>query len=207
MDTNVPYMPSVTNLSKILDGIQKAGVPEVFNLDFLKDLGFTSSNDRPVIKVLKYLSMLDSSGRPQTAYREFVDHTKAKGVLANCLRAAFDDLYLSDKDAHTKSVEQLRGWFKTKTGASDAVAKKIATQFKALASYADFNAAKPPETRSAAEAIPELTHEKSEPEPRQPAPDLKGLGLIYRLEIHLPDTQNVETFRAIFRALREELMP
>ncbi len=115
MDTNVPYMPSVTNLSKILDAIQKAGVPEVFNLDFLKDLGFTSSNDRPVIKVLKYLGMLDSSGRPQTAYREFVDHTKAKVVLAGRLRAAFDDLYLSDKDAHTKSAEQLKGWFKTKT--------------------------------------------------------------------------------------------
>lgn len=52
-------MPSVTNLHKILNAIQKAGVPEVFNLDFLKDLGFTSSNDRPVIKVLKYLGMLD----------------------------------------------------------------------------------------------------------------------------------------------------
>ena len=25
------------------------------------------------------------------------------------------------------------------------------------------------------------------------------------LEIHLPDTQNIDTYRAIFRALREEL--
>lgn len=38
MDAIVPYMPSVTNLHKILDAIQKAGVPEVFKLDFLKDL-------------------------------------------------------------------------------------------------------------------------------------------------------------------------
>ncbi len=141
MDTIVPYMPSVSNLHRILDGIQKAGVPETFNLDFLKDLGFTSSNDRPVIKVLKYLGMLDSSGRPQTKYREFVDHTKAKAVLAGLIRAAFDDLYLSDKDAQSKSVEQLKGWFKTKTGACDSVATKIATQFKSLASYADFAAA------------------------------------------------------------------
>jgi len=37
-----------------------------------------------------------------------------------------------------------------------------------------------------------------------PAPDLNRFGLVYRLEIHLPDTQNVDTFRAIFRALREE---
>lgn len=49
MDTAVPYMLSVANLHKILDKIQTAGVPEVFNHDFLKDLGFTSSNDRPII--------------------------------------------------------------------------------------------------------------------------------------------------------------
>jgi len=30
MDTNVPYLLSVANLHKILDAIQKAGVPEVF---------------------------------------------------------------------------------------------------------------------------------------------------------------------------------
>lgn len=205
MDTNVPYMPSVTNLHKILNAIQKAGVPEVFNLDFLKDLGFTSSNDRPVIKVLKYLGMLDSSGRPQSAYRDFVDHTRAKAVLAGRLRAAFDDLYLSDKDAHNKSAEQLKGWFKTKTGASDAVAKKMATQFKSLASYADFEATLPAEERA---KTPEAKHdEKPLPPPPPPPSDLRRLGLVYRLEIHLPDTQNVETFRAIFRALREEIVP
>jgi hypothetical protein len=207
MDTKVPYMPSVTNLSKILDAIQKAGVPEIFNLDFLKDLGFTSSNDRPVINVLKYLGMLDSSGRPQTAYREFVDHTKAKAVLAGRLRATFDDLYLSDKDAHAKSAEQLKGWFKTKTGASDSVAKKMATQFKSLANYADFEAAPPAEPKPPVEPKADVSTEKRPAPPTPAAPDLKGLGLVYRLEIHLPDTQNVETFRAIFRALREELIP
>lgn len=206
MDTNVPYMPSVTNLPKILDAIQKAGVPDVFNLDFLKDLGFTSSNDRPVIKVLKYLGMLDSSGRPQKAYREFVDHTKAKVVLAGRIRAAFDDLYLSDKDAHNKSAEQLKGWFKTKTGASDSVAKKMATQFKSLATYADFETAPPASTENPV-ITPEAKQNEKPLSPPPPAPDLQGLGLVYRIEIHLPDTQNVETFRAIFRALREELIP
>jgi hypothetical protein len=35
MDVEVPYMPSVTNLTKILDAIQKAGAPDAFGLDFL----------------------------------------------------------------------------------------------------------------------------------------------------------------------------
>lgn len=211
MDSNVPYLPSVTNLHKILDKIQNAGVPEVFNIDFLKDLGFTSSNDRPVIKLFKYIGLLDTSGRPQTAYREFVDHTKAKKVLAARLRVAFDDLYLSDRDAHTRTVESLKGWFKTKTGEGDAVARKIATTFRSLAQYADFSG------QVAEEPKPDAAPAVSEPTPRTAGPagtplplTLPGkteLGLVYRLEIHLPDTQNVDTFRAIFKALREELMP
>ena len=116
MDVNVPYMVSVKNLHAILDALQNAAVPDAFGLDFLKDLGFTSSQDRGVIKLLKYIGMLDGSGRPQASYREFVDHTKAKGVLASRLRVGYDDLFASDKDSHAKPTTQLKGWFKTKTG-------------------------------------------------------------------------------------------
>jgi hypothetical protein len=204
MDIDVPYMGGVKNLPAILDKVQKAGVPEAFGLDFLTDLGYTSSNDRAVIKVLKYLGMLDSSGRPQAAYREFVDETQAKKVLAQRLKVAYDDLFLADKEAHSKSAVQLKGWFKTKTGVSDAVAEKMATTFRALAGYADFTGVPAP-------AAPAKTEEKA-----KALTDARGgaaasldipLGLTYRIEVHLPDTTNVDTFRAIFRALREELLP
>lgn len=109
MDTDVPYMLSVTNLHKILDKMQRAGVPENFNRDFLKDLGFSSSGDRPFVKLLKYLGFLDSSGKPTGVYRDFMDHTKGKKVLAARIPLAFDDLYLSDRHAQNLSVEALKG--------------------------------------------------------------------------------------------------
>jgi hypothetical protein len=212
MNPEVPYMMSVTNVSKILDAIQKAGAPDAFNLDFVKDLGFKASNDRGIVKVLKYLGLLDPSGRPQTSYRDFMDHTKAKAVLAARLRAAFDDLFTADRNANTKSVEQLKGWFKTKTGAGDAVAQKMASTFKSLAQYADFSA--PPEAQHLETPPPERTDEGPEQGERRPPPAAaahtkppsSAIGLVYRFEIHLPDTQSVDTYRAIFRALREELM-
>jgi hypothetical protein len=206
MDANVPYMPSAKNLHAILDKIQDAGVPDSFNIDFLKDLGFTSSNDRSVIRLFKYLRFLDSSSRPQTSYREFVDHTKAKTVLAQRLLDAYDDLFVSDRNSHTKTVQQLKGWFKTKTGVSDSVAVKIATTFKSLAQYADFSkATKPkPETPNDDSDVNQ-TRDVAKPPPVAPQQGSTGMRLVYRLEIHLPDTQNVETFRAIFRAMREEL--
>ncbi|MGZ5156282.1 MAG: DUF5343 domain-containing protein [Caldimonas sp.] len=196
----------------------------MFNLDFLKDLGFASSQDRSVPKLLKYLGMLDDSGRPLAPYREFMDHTEAKQILAGRMRVAFDDLFTSDKSANNKTADQLKGWFKTKTGAGDAVAKKIASTFRSLATYADFNAA-PLDADVKVDSTGESdgTSLRDEANDRTKATTdtaaaaaasraaaggaLKSqFGLVYRFEIHLPDTQNVDAYRAIFRALREELM-
>lgn len=204
MDTDVPYMPSTKNLHKILDKIQEAAVPPVFHHEFLRDLGFSSSNDRSILRVLKYLGLLDDAGKPHSHYRDFVDHTKAKHVLAERLRATFDELYNSDKKAHNKTVPELQGWFKTKTGKNNSVTRKMATTFNSLAKYADFSKTKTP-TSKQAEAEQIIS---SDPKIKE-APVITGkskFGLVYRLEIHLPDTQNIETYRAIFKALREELM-
>lgn len=208
MNPDVPYMLSVANLPKILDAIQRAAAPETFHLDFLKDLGFKASSDRGAVKLLKYLGMIDQSGKPQASYRDFMDQSRAKRVLATRIRAAFDDLFTSDRQAHTKSVDNLKGWFKTKTGAGDAVAQKMASTFRSLAQYADFDGAiaEPKPTESQTEESRGSEH-ASQHENAPRGSSAKGaFGLVYRFEIHLPDTQNVDTFRAIFRALREELL-
>lgn len=214
MNADIPYMLSVSNLHKILDAIQRAGAPDVFHLDFLKDLGFSSSNDRGAVKLLKFLGMLDESGRPLASYREFMDHNRAKQVLAARMRVAFDDLFTADRNANTKSVESLKGWFKTKTGSGDAVAQKIASTFRSLATYADFSSV--PAESAATEKPGTESPPSTSPREEQPARgELPGIaapghksqiGLVYRFEIHLPETQNVDTYRAIFKALREELM-
>ena len=211
MQSEVPYLITTGNLPKILDKIQNAGAPETFNVDFLKDLGFTSSQDRPTPKLLKYLGLLDGNGHPTASYKEFMDHTKAKAVLATRLRSAFDDLFTADKKANEKSAEHLKGWFKTKTGASDAVAEKMARTFKTLASYADFSAEPPVPDAPAPNEKKVEVHTEADRAPLPAAAAAAAarhtnIGLVYRFEIHLPDTQNVDTFRAIFRALREELM-
>lgn len=216
MNTDIPYLVANGNLHKILDAVQRAGAPDNFSVDFIKDLGFTSSQDRTVPKLFRYLGFTDGSNRPQAAYREFMDQTKSKQVLATRMRAAFDDLFLADKNAHLKTAENLKGWFKTKTGAGDSVADKISRTFKSLATYADFTA--PVSDTTSASDAPEdaekgLDTESANIPPVTPSHrgtqhqgSKSQIGLVYRFEIHLPDTQNVDTFRAIFRALREELM-
>lgn len=214
MQTPIPYMITVKNLGKIMAAMQKAATPESFTVDFVKDLGFTSSNDRAVTKVLKYIGFLDPSGKPTSYYREFMDKNKGAKVLARRLVAAFDDLFTADRKAHTKTSESLKGWFKTKTGQGDAVAKKIATTFKTLADLADFKdveATAPESEEREEEESQAMTGNGGKKDtvttlPKPQTLSSSAIGLVYRVEIHLPDTQNVDTFRAIFKALREELM-
>jgi hypothetical protein len=133
-----------------------------------------------------------------------MDHTKSKKVLAGCVVNAYDDLFKSDKNAQSKSTTDLKGWFKTKTGAGESTAEKMATTFKTLASYGDFSGATPtPEKPKEQEVTPQVEVEL----PKHPGDTgAHSIGLTYRIEVHLPDTTNVYTFRAIFRAIREELM-
>jgi hypothetical protein len=204
-------MLSTKNLTRILDKIQSAAVPPAFGIDFLKDLGFTSSNDRGILKVLKYLGMLDASGKPLPPYFEFVDKTRSKTVLARCLQTAFDDLFTSNRSAQELDGAALRGWFKTKTGVGDSVAQKMATMFKVLADYGDWKSAPAAPNPGHGAAKGASSAPRTDPVATGERPDRRsegtsgGLALVYRLEVHLPDTQNVETFRAIFRAIREEL--
>lgn len=143
-----------------------------------------------------------------------MDQNRAKAVLAGRLKKAYDDLFLSDKEAQTRTVEKLKGWFKTKTGAGDAVANKMATTFKSLASYADFSQSESSAevNTSTTQAKPEtVEHQKTKVESNHEGlvnkkPEFSNdIGFVYRIEIHLPDTTNIETYRSIFRAIREEL--
>ncbi|UTD13672.1 DUF5343 domain-containing protein [Treponema denticola] len=204
MTNEIPYMQASKNITAILEKMMHAAQPTTFTLDFLKDLGFPSSNDRGVIKMLKYIGLLDQNGKPQEAYRKFLDQTQSKYVLAEQLRIAYDDLFNANKHADEMSIAELKGWFRTKTGVSEAVAEKIATTFKTFVDFADFSRGK---------QVHPIKHDKVQSESSIPLvqstngiDDNNRIGLVYRFEIHLPDTQNIDTYRAIFKALKEELI-
>ena len=80
----------------------------------------------------------------------------------------------------------------------------MATSFKTLVSYADFSGAAPASEKPVEQ---EVTPQVKVDLPKHPGDaGAHSIGLTYRIEVHLPDTTNVDTFRAIFKAIREELM-
>lgn len=211
MPVDLPYMPSVTNVPKIFDRIKEAATPPKFTNEFLKtNLGFASSNDRSVIKVLKALGFLSADGTPTAAYNDYRGSQSATALAAG-VRKAYAPLFLSDENAHTKSGAELLGIVKNTSGAGDAVAQKIATTFKALADRADWSANPlvPPSSGNVSGADPEVGGAPgAAPSMRAGEREPDGVGMFrlhHDIHLHLPPTSDVSVYRAIFQAMKSEL--
>jgi hypothetical protein len=197
------YLHSVKNVGDIFAAVKSAGVPERFTHEFLKQLGFTSSNDRAVISVMNALRFLDDNSAPTDRYRQFRDPSMSGAVMAEALRDAYSDLFTINENANEMSAQALAGAFKRITGKGDAVSKKMASTFKALAGLADWTTGSvPTPVKREDEAPPER------PVTTAPADERSVLGfptLRHDIHIHLPVSTDVKVYDAIFRSLREHL--
>ena len=209
MAKEIPYMASVSNIDDIIRKIRGAGTPPRFTHEFLSStLGFRSSNDRGFVKLLRALGMVTADGVPTDRYNAFKNELHGGSAMADGLRDGWSDLYLADQQAHDKTVTELQQTFKTITGKGDAVAKKMATTFKALTKHADF-AATPASTLDVdSEQLPDAKIDEAEPALARvrSSTDLSSLTLRHDVHLHLPPTSDVAVYIAIFRALREELL-
>lgn len=127
------YLTSTKNTANIFTAIQKASVPpNSFTHEFLKQLGFQSSGDRPIIPVLKAIGFLDESGRPTELYRLYKDPAQAKRALAKGIRTGYADLFAIDNEAHKRSGKDLAGMFARLSDKGDSVTAKMGLTFSGV---------------------------------------------------------------------------
>jgi hypothetical protein len=83
------------------DAMLDAQPPERFSIKYLEKLGFTSTNDRMLIGVLKELGFLNADGVPQPRYHLFMDRTVSKRILAEAIKEAYSDLFAVNTKSRT----------------------------------------------------------------------------------------------------------
>lgn len=206
MATTNRYLASVKNVPGIFQKIQDGVPPDRFTVDHLKAIGFGASNDRAIVPLMKDLGFLGSDGQPTQRYRDYRDHARAKSVMAEALREAYSDLFQINERITKADRDAVMGRFKSLHDSSDRVAELQAMTFFALLDLADLNVkAATRGEPSKAEEIHSST--RDQPTDRGGGPmSGQGVALTYRFEIQLPATRDVDVFRAIFRAIREELI-
>src|SRR4051812_13575891 len=93
------YLVAKGRLSEFLDTVRNAQAPDKFTLSFLQDLGFSSSNERLFIPLMKGLGFLDENSVPTQRYFDFLDNSRWQLVLADGIREAYEDLFKLNRKA------------------------------------------------------------------------------------------------------------
>lgn len=212
------YLTSFKNTSDILQSIQAAQAPERFTVKFLEGLGYSSSNDRAMINVLKALGFLDDTGVPKQRYHEYLDQSQSGIILADGIREAYADLFRINKKAYTMTSTEVKNKMKTLSEGSftDRVLTQMAGTFTTLVKSADFSSSR----------MTPASNRVVDDEPRNSALDDQnavphhndisgsaapldigrmGIGLTYQINIQLPESRDQAVYDALFKALREHL--
>lgn len=205
------YLVTAKNLDAFLNAIRGAKAPENFTNKFLKQLEFSSSNDRLFIGLLKALGMIDDNGVPTKRYFEFLDQGESGRVLAEAIREAYEDLFAVNRKAQDLSVDEVKNKLKTLTQGqkSDNVVGLMANTFKALTALADWSTPAAPASIPASSKVEEKGPEVPDlqvskvvsRESRDPA----GMSLHHDIHIHLPESRDPAVFDAIFDAMKRHL--
>ena len=195
----------------LFETLRQGQAPDKFTREFLKDIGFTSSNDHAFIPLLKGLGFVSADGSPTQRYRDFLDQTRWKKILAEAVREAYGDIFILKSQPSKSDEKMIAGKYKSTYNLSDIGAERAARTFLSLLSLADQDTL----YRSDSKVIPDPKVEEpvvpSKDPPISPAgaaivPQPIPIGLNYNIQIHLPATKDIEVYNAIFKSLKEHVI-
>jgi len=124
-------------IKPLLDKIRQVGVPSKANGQWLKSLGFTSSNDLTLISVLKAVSLIDASSIPTPVWSAYRG-AHHKRTLGEAIRKGYAELFAVYPDAWQRSSSELEHVFSTSSTAGKQVIAKTVGTFKTLCESAEF---------------------------------------------------------------------
>lgn len=108
----------------------------------MKNIGFTSSNDRAIIPLLKKLGFLTADGIPTESYDRLKDKKDHPYVLAERIKELYSDLFTINTEINAASDDDIKGAIARVTGEDEKAVTRYTTTFKTLCSLAKFDSAK-----------------------------------------------------------------
>jgi hypothetical protein len=192
-----PYTLKTGTLKEVFGKILSIGVPETFTIEHLKSLGYKSSNDYPIVKILKFIGFIDAGGKPTEKYRKY--RSKDKRVLADGIRNGYGDLFNLYPDANQKDDESLTNFFASKTDGGASTLGAMVGTFKALCSLAVFDnqtetMMQESVSNDKAKEIPIITKTSKNPV------------VNINIELQIPPTNDPEIYKNFFEALKKYLL-
>ncbi|MBE3556112.1 MAG: DUF5343 domain-containing protein [Firmicutes bacterium] len=123
-----PYVHATQKLADFFENTMlNTGVPPRVTNEWLASLGYTSSNDRAIRRVLRFLGFVDENGVPTALWRQYRGG-HYRQVLADAIRKAYGDLYTVYPQADRRTAEEFANFFRARSnGGSEVISKTVAT--------------------------------------------------------------------------------
>lgn len=198
------YVSGYGKTKDVFAKIRDGQAPDQLSHQLLKDWGFSSSNDRKFVQLLKALGFLSPDGKPTSRYHDYRDPSRSEKVMGEALREAYEDIFLIKSTPTKDDSGTIQGKFKSYHNVTKNVAKLMTSTFLALVALADLSIKTKPKKES--QKSEEKKKDKAAPDvipSRETLPTAPGLH--YNIQIHLPATKDIEVYNAIFKSLKEHL--
>lgn len=205
---NPPYMMSYGLLGKILEKVKTAATPPKFTQDYLKTrLGFTSGSAMAFIPFAKRLGLLNQDGTPSDLYTRFrnPDAQLSGAAIAESMRRGYSDLFARNEYVYEMDENALHGLIIEATGLDNGskVVTSITKTFLTMRDFADFQAAPADSPKASFDTSAETVRVHVAPQ----LPPNPQLGFSTTIYLNLPNTSDIAVFNAIFKSLRDNLLP
>lgn len=212
MATNLPYMVASGTLTKILNKICDASIPENFNGDFLgTKLGFPGGNQRAFIPWAKKCKFLEEDGTPTQIYKDFRNPSFRGTAMASALKKGYEELYVRNEYAHDLNKPDFIKLVTDATGLAhdNQTVKAIVNTFFNAKEFADFETKnQEAKDESKVEKTKDLKEEIESTDISTKSTRKKqiDLGINYTINLVLPKTDDPSIYNAIFKSLKDNLL-
>lgn len=199
------YVMANKRIPDLIDKVKSASVPDKFSHEFLKQLGFTSSNDRGFISLFRSLGLTDSTGAPTDRYREL--RQQPKKALAKAILEMYSEALALDEKLPSRNRADIEGIFTRITDKDETYVKRVASTFLALCKEADFSAVENEQGDDDVVVAEDAEEPTKAKEGFESKPAKEGhIHFRHNIEIHLPATKDISVYNAIFKSIKDNLL-
>jgi hypothetical protein len=203
MADTYPYVLNNGKISKLLEAVGNAAKPPRFSYEFLKNIGFPSSNDRAFVSLFRHLGLINENSAPTAPYDEIRDETRRPYALGDRIKEAYADLFAINTNIHKATDAEIRAAISRVTGKDAEYVARAYNTFKALLSLAKLD--DPPTKGAPIEKEPSAQAAAPLPTVPSSVDEKRAPSLNYNIEIHLPATTDISVYNAIFKSMRDTL--
>lgn len=192
-------------IKPLLEKVRHVGIPPKATVQWLKTVGFKSSNDAGLIGVLKVAGLIDPSGVPTSIWSSYRG-SHHKKVLGDALRTGYAELFAVYPNAWESPNSDLENVFSTSSTAGKQVIAKTVSTFKALCECAEFATSAQsvaPTLQSTALHSPVV--EKSANAPTGHVSDARNPSVHIDIQIHISPEASVDQIDQIFKSMSKHL--